>query len=105
MSAKRLGSLWRSLLRSFRVPTPNWYHVALVNDGKQTLMYINGSLDQRNPQRLNTGLQTTGEYWLIGANHCARTVEHSFYGWTGGDVRIVNRPLAVREFMLGGVRR
>ena len=85
---------------SFRVPTLNWYHVALVNDGKQTSMYINGSLDQRNPQRLNSGLQTTGEYWLIGANHYARTVEHSFYGWIG-DVRIVNRPLAVRDFMLG----
>lgn len=85
---------------SFRVPTLDWYHVALVNDGKQTSMYINGSLDQRNPQRLNSGLQTTGEYWLIGANHYARTVEHSFYGWIG-DVRIVNRPLAVRDFMLG----
>jgi hypothetical protein len=89
---------------SYRVPTLNWYHVALVNDGKQTLMYINGSLDQRNPQRVNSGLQTTGEFWMIGANHYARTVEHSFYGWIG-DVRIVKRPLAVREFMLGGVRR
>lgn len=86
---------------SYRVPTLRWYHVALVNDGKQTLMYIDGSLDQRNPQRLNRGLQTTGEYWMIGANHYARTVEHSFYGWIG-DVRIVNRPLAVREFMRGG---
>lgn len=89
---------------SFRVPTLNWYHVALVNDGKQTLMYINGSLDQRNPQRVGTGLLTTGEHWLIGANHYARTVEHSFYGWIG-DVRIVNRPLAPREFMLGDKRR
>ncbi|MFC4313518.1 LamG-like jellyroll fold domain-containing protein [Steroidobacter flavus] len=89
---------------SFRVPTLNWYHVALVNDGKQTLMYINGSLDQRNPQRIGNGLLTTGEYWMIGANHYGRTVEHSFYGWIG-DVRIVNRPLQAREFMLGDKRR
>jgi hypothetical protein len=89
---------------SFRVPTLNWYHVALVNDGKQTTMYLNGSPDQRNPTRLNNGLQTTGEYWMIGANHYGRTVEHSFYGWIG-DVRVVNRPLAVREFMLGGTSK
>jgi hypothetical protein len=83
----------------FRVPTLTWYHVALVNDGKRTVMYINGSPDQRNPERTSVGLQTSGEFWMIGAKHYARVVEHSFYGWMG-DVRIVDRPLPVREFMI-----
>lgn len=63
-----------------------------------------GLCRHRNPTRLNNGLLTTGEYWMIGANHYGRTVEHSFYGWIG-DVRVVNRPLAVREFMLGSTRK
>jgi hypothetical protein len=62
-------------------------------------MYINGSPDQRNPERTSVGLQTSGEFWMIGAKHYARVVEHSFYGWMG-DVRIVDRPLPVREFMI-----
>jgi hypothetical protein len=84
---------------SFRTPTLTWYHVALVNDGKTTDLYINGSKDVRNSHLLAAGLQTTGEFWLLGANHYGRSVGQSFYGWLG-DVRIVNRPLEVREFMI-----
>lgn len=84
---------------SFRTPTLTWYHVALVNNGKTTDLYINGSKDVRNSRLLATGLQTTGEFWLVGANHYGRSVGQSFYGWLG-DVRIVNRPLNVREFMI-----
>jgi hypothetical protein len=36
--------------------------------------------------------------WLLGAYDYNRVVDQSFYGWLG-DVRVVNRPLAVREFM------
>jgi hypothetical protein len=84
---------------SFRTPALTWYHVALVNDGKTTDLYINGSKDVRNSHELSVGLQTTGEFWLVGANHYARSVGQSFYGWLG-DVRIVNRPLSVQEFMI-----
>jgi hypothetical protein len=83
---------------SFRTPTLTWYHVALVNDGKTTDLYINGSKDVRNSHDLSVGLQTTGEYWLVGASQYGRSVGQSFYGWLG-DVRIVNRPLSVQEFM------
>jgi len=89
---------------SFRAPTLAWYHVALVNDGKTTDLYINGSKDVRNSHNLSVGLQTTGEFWLVGANHYGRSVGQSFYGWLG-DVRIVNRPLSVEEFMIARDRR
>ena len=83
---------------SFRTPALTWYHVALVNNGKTTDMYINGSKDVRNSHNLSVGLQTIGDFWLIGATHYSHSVGQSFYGWMG-DVRITNRPLSVREFM------
>jgi Concanavalin A-like lectin/glucanases superfamily len=84
---------------SFRTPTLTWFHVALVNDGKTTKLYINGSEDVRNSHDLSVGLQSTGEFWMVGATQYARTVGPALYGWLG-DVRIVNRPLTVREFMI-----
>jgi hypothetical protein len=84
---------------SFRTPSLPWYHVALVNNGKTTDLYINGSKDARNSHNLSVGLQTTGEFWLVGATHYARSVGQSFYGWLG-DIRIVNRALSVQEFMI-----
>jgi hypothetical protein len=70
-----------------------------VNNGKTTDLYINGSKDARNSHNLSVGLQTTGEFWLVGATHYARSVGQSFYGWLG-DIRIVNRALSVQEFMI-----
>jgi len=61
--------------------------------------YINGSKDVRNSHSLAVGLQTTGKPWLVGATHWLDSVGQSFYGWLG-DVRIVNRPLSVQEFMI-----
>ena len=84
---------------SFRTPAYTWYHVALVNNGKTTDLYINGSKDVRNSHDLSVGLQTTGQYWLLGATTWLDSVGQSFYGWLG-DVRIVNRPLSVSEFMI-----
>jgi hypothetical protein len=84
---------------SFRTPALTWYHVALVNNGKTTDMYINGSKDVRNSHNLSVGLQTIGDFWLVGATHYSHSVGQSFYGWMG-DVRITNRPLSVREFMI-----
>ncbi len=84
---------------SFRTPTLTWFHVALVNDGKTTKLYINGSEDVRNSHDLAVGLQSTGEFWMLGATQYGRVVGPAFYGWLG-DVRVVNRPLTVREFMI-----
>jgi hypothetical protein len=84
---------------SFRAPTLTWYHVALVNDGKKTKLFINGSEDVRNSHELAVGLESTGQFWMVGATQYGDVVGPAFYGWLG-DVRIVNRPLSVREFMI-----
>jgi hypothetical protein len=84
---------------SFRTPAYTWYHVALVNNGKTTDLYINGSKDVRNSHDVSMGLRTTGQYWLLGATTWLDSVGQSMYGWLG-DVRIVDRPLSVSEFMI-----
>jgi Concanavalin A-like lectin/glucanases superfamily len=84
---------------SFRAPVFTWYHVALVNDGKTTDLYSNGSKDVRNSHDLSVGLQTTGQFWMVGATQYGDSVGPALYGWLG-DVRIVNRPLSVQEFMI-----
>ena len=73
--------------------------MALVNDGKTTKLYINGSEDVCNSHDLSVGLQSTGAFWMVGATQYARTVGPALYGWLG-DARIVNRPLTVRKFMI-----
>jgi hypothetical protein len=84
---------------SFRTPAMTWYHIAVVNDGKTSDLYVNGSKDGRNSRSLAVGLQTTGRFWMLGATHWLDSVGQSYYGWLG-DVRIVNRPLSVQEFMI-----
>jgi len=84
---------------SFRTPAMTWYHIAVVNDGKTTDLYVNGSKDVRNSRNLAVGLQTAGRFWMLGATHWLDSVGQSYYGWLG-DVRIVNRPLSVQEFMI-----
>ena len=70
----------------------------MVNDGRQSVMYIDGSRVLRDPRAENVGLASTGEPWPVGATTYARVVEQSFYGWIG-DVRISDRALAVAEMM------
>lgn len=78
--------------------TDRWWHVAVVNDGRHTTMYVEGCPVVRNPLTRNRGLATLGRRWLVGA-----------YTWDGvldavtrarlGDVRIVERALRPEEFM------
>ncbi|VUD67382.1 hypothetical protein TDB9533_03765 [Thalassocella blandensis] len=84
---------------SFRTSSSTWYHVAVVNDGSKTLLYIDGALDQRNPQRLSNGILHFEGGWIIGANHWMNNIEHSFHGWIG-ETRLVNRALAPSEFLI-----
>jgi len=69
---------------SFRTPAYTWYHVALVNNGETTDLYINGSKDVRNSHDISVGLRTTGQYWLLGATTWLDSVGQSMYGWLGG---------------------
>jgi hypothetical protein len=75
-----------------------WFHLAVVNDGRHTTLYIDSSELLRNPSTRSNGLATTGASWLLGANHYANVIEQSFAGHIG-ELRIVDRPLKPTDFL------
>jgi hypothetical protein len=76
----------------------DWFHVAVVNDGHHSTMYVDGAPVLRNPRAESVGVTSHAEPWLLGATHYARIVEQSFYG-SIGDVRIVDHALTPAQFM------
>jgi len=83
---------------SHELPLGEWWHVAVVNDGRRTVMYVEGSEVLRNPSTPAVGIATSGASWLLGAYQYGGVVEQSYYGWLG-DVRIVDRALPVGAFL------
>ncbi len=75
-----------------------WWHVAVVNDGVHTTLYVEGSPLLRNPSTPARGISTAGDPWLVGAYAYNKVVEKSLHGWIG-DMRVVNRALGKSEFM------
>ncbi|MEU4396306.1 LamG-like jellyroll fold domain-containing protein [Kribbella sp. NPDC023855] len=75
-----------------------WLHLAVVNDGRRTTLYIDSSELLRNPATRSNGLATTGAPWLLGANHYANTIEQTFAGHIG-ELRIVDRALSPKQFL------
>jgi hypothetical protein len=96
LNQNRIITNWSHLL-----PLGTWWHLAVVNDGTHTVMYVDGCPGVRNPSTPAAGVATTGEFWMLGAYHYNRVVEQTLYGWLG-DVRIVDRPLPVDRFLLSG---
>jgi hypothetical protein len=81
------------------LPEETWWHVALVNDGQHTVMYVDGCPTVDNPTLIQSaGITQVGLPWLLGGYLWDGSVSQVFHGWIG-DVRIVNRPLPVREFL------
>jgi len=80
------------------LPEEQWWHVAMVNDGRRTIMYVNSSPVVDNPSTFSAGIASLGLPWLLGADFYAGDLDQVFHGWIG-DVRIVNRPLSVSQFM------
>jgi hypothetical protein len=75
------------------------WHVAVVNDGRHTTMYIDGCLVVDNPLTVATGLTQLNLPWVLGGYEYGGSINQIFYGWIG-DVRIVNRALSVNQFMV-----
>ncbi|MCH8613373.1 LamG-like jellyroll fold domain-containing protein [Arsenicicoccus dermatophilus] len=75
-----------------------WWHVAVVNDTRHTTMYVEGCPVVRNPATANRGLTTLGKRWLVGGYEYADVLDTVFRGGLG-DLRVVGRPLAPREFL------
>jgi len=84
---------------SHQLPRNAWWHVAVVNDGTHTVMYVDGCPVVGNPSTPSAGVASTGEFWMLGAYDYNRVVEQTYYGWLG-DVRVVDHALPVGKFML-----
>ncbi|MGW1163475.1 LamG-like jellyroll fold domain-containing protein [Streptomyces sp. NPDC002519] len=75
-----------------------WWHVAVVNDGRHTTLYVEGCPVARNPKAAAIGLSTVGLPWLLGGYEYAGKIDQILHGRLG-DVRIVARALPVTSFM------
>ncbi|MFB8128066.1 LamG-like jellyroll fold domain-containing protein [Streptomyces mirabilis] len=75
-----------------------WWHVAVVNDGSHTTMYVQGCPVARNPHTVAAGLTSLGLPWLLGGYEYAGKIDQILHGRLG-DVRIVERALSVSQFM------
>jgi hypothetical protein len=89
---------------SHTLPVGEWQHVAIVNDGKRSVVWVNGSVIARNPTQPARGIATLGRPFVIGATSFDLKYGQGFYGWIG-DVRITDRPLKRAQFLTNGHRQ
>lgn len=75
-----------------------WWHLAVVNNGRLTRLYVEGAPVVDNPNRVSVGLTSLGLPWLVGGHEYAGAIDIVFHG-NIGDIRIVNRPLPRDEFL------
>ncbi|MGW7384208.1 LamG-like jellyroll fold domain-containing protein [Streptomyces sp. NPDC054794] len=75
-----------------------WWHVAVVNDGRHTTMYVQGCPVARNPHAPAAGLASAGLPWLVGGYEYGGKIDQILHGRLG-DIRIVERALPVTSFM------
>ena len=78
-----------------------WWHIAVVNDGRHTRMYVDSSLVADNPSTVSVGMASLGLPWLLGGHEYDGAIDQVFQGWIG-DVRIVDRPLPTSAFLTAG---
>ncbi|GAB3763822.1 LamG-like jellyroll fold domain-containing protein [Microlunatus parietis] len=83
---------------SHALPVGRWTHLAVVNDGRQTTVYVDGSPIARNASEESNGISTLGKPFAIGGTQFAGAYGQGYYGWIG-DTRIVNRPLRPSQFL------
>jgi hypothetical protein len=75
-----------------------WWHLAVVNDGRLTRLYVEGAPVVDNPSRISTGLSSLGLPWLVGGHEYAGAIDIVFHG-NVGEIRIVDRALSEKEFL------
>ena len=83
------------------LPQDTWWHLAVDNDGSQTVMYVEGCETVDNPPTKAVGLTQLALPWALGGYEYGGSINQVFNGWIG-DVRLVSRPLRVDEFMIAG---
>jgi hypothetical protein len=55
---------------SHTLPLGQWTHFAVVNDGKRTVIYVDGSKIARNPTQESRGISTMGKPCILGGTRC-----------------------------------
>jgi hypothetical protein len=83
------------------LPEETWWHIAVVNDGQTTKMYVEGCETVDNPPTVAIGLVQLALPWALGGYEYGGTINQIFQGWLG-DIRVVNRALSLDEFMIAG---
>ncbi|MGJ9459974.1 LamG-like jellyroll fold domain-containing protein [Oceanobacillus sp. CF4.6] len=59
----------------------DWYHVAIVNDGSQSKLFVNGVMDFRNTEEVMIGMDAVeGKGWNVGASEWANELDTLFAG-------------------------
>jgi hypothetical protein len=81
------------------LPQDAWWHLAVVNDGSHTVLYVEGCETVDNPPTKAVGLTQLNLPWALGGYEYAGSINQIFNGWIG-DIRIVNRALRADEFMI-----
>ncbi|SPF00287.1 LamG-like jellyroll fold domain-containing protein [Streptomyces sp. MA5143a] len=79
-------------------PLETWWHLAVVNDGRHTTLYVQGCPVVRNPRAAAVGLASVGLPWILGGYEYAGKIDQILHGRLG-DVRVVGRALPVTSFM------
>ncbi|MET7656377.1 MULTISPECIES: LamG-like jellyroll fold domain-containing protein [unclassified Streptomyces] len=79
-------------------PLETWWHIAVVNDGRHTTLYVEGCPVVRNPKAAAVGVASVGLPWLLGGYEYGGQIDQILHGRLG-DVRIVARALPVTSFM------
>jgi hypothetical protein len=79
-------------------PLETWWHLAVVNDGTHSTLYVQGCPVVRNPKASAVGITSLGLPWLLGGYEYAGKIDQILHGRLG-DVRIVERALPVTSFM------
>jgi hypothetical protein len=79
-------------------PLETWWHLAVVNDGRHTTLYVQGCPVVRNPRAAAVGLTSVGLPWILGGYEYAGKIDQILHGRLG-DVRVVGRALPVTSFM------
>ncbi|WP_328345805.1 Tat pathway signal sequence domain protein [Streptomyces violaceus] len=79
-------------------PLETWWHLAVVNDGRHSTLYVEGCPVLRNPKAASVGITSVGLPWLLGGYEYGGTIDQIFHGRLG-DVRIVARALPITSFM------
>ncbi|MFI5550251.1 LamG-like jellyroll fold domain-containing protein [Streptomyces sp. NPDC051738] len=79
-------------------PLETWWHLAVVNDGRHTTLYVEGCPVIRNPKASAIGITSVGLPWLLGGYDYGGKIDQILHGRLG-DVRIAERALPVTSFM------